>query len=135
MRILLLVVLSSVVIFSCSDSSSSENTTEVQTNNMNASIVQLDASSFRKAVTDETADIIIIDVRTPSEYSEGAIPNAINIDFLNSNFVKEVKALDRNKEVYLYCAAGGRSSKAARIMEEMGFEKILELKGGLSAYE
>ena len=130
MRLLLVLVISSVFLFSCSDKVQDENAQQAKTKTE-----QLDAAAFRSAVVDQSKDIIILDVRTPDEYAEGAIPNAINMDFLNTNFVNELKSLDKSKEVYVYCAAGGRSAKAARIMEDMGFERILELKGGLSAYQ
>ena len=130
MRLLLAIAMASLFLFSCSDKTAEEKGKTVKTKTE-----QIDAAAFRNAVSGEEEDIIILDVRTPGEYAEGALPKAVNIDFLNSNFVNQLKTLDKSKDVYVYCAAGGRSAKAARIMEDLGFERILELKGGLSAYE
>jgi rhodanese-related sulfurtransferase len=73
----------------------------------------------------------IIDVRTADEYSKGFIKNAKNINWLGDNFEVETESLDKKKSVYVYCKSGNRSSKAVRKLEELGFTKIYELKGGL----
>ena len=81
-------------------------------------------------------DPIIIDVRTPEECAEGIIPNAICIDiFKGQDFVYEVDALDKNKLVFVYCKAGGRSSQACSIMKELGFEKTFNLLGGFMHWQ
>lgn len=73
----------------------------------------------------------IIDVRTPSEYAIGHIKNAVNIDWLSDTFEPKTESLDKKKSVYVYCKSGNRSSKAVKKLEELGFTKILELKGGI----
>ena len=73
----------------------------------------------------------IIDVRTPEEYSAGFIKNAKNINWLGDNFEVEAKSLDKKKPVYVYCKSGNRSNKAVKKLEELGFSKIYELKGGI----
>jgi rhodanese-related sulfurtransferase len=74
---------------------------------------------------------VIIDVRTQEECNEGIIPNAINIDiFKGQGFIYEVDELDKNKNYYVYCKAGGRSAQACSIMNELGFENTYNLMGG-----
>lgn len=74
---------------------------------------------------------VILDVRTAEECSEGIIPGAINIDiFKGQGFVYEVDALEKTKNYYVYCKAGGRSSQACNIMNQLGFEKTFNLMGG-----
>ena len=80
-------------------------------------------------------DILLIDVRTPGEYASGHIENSVNIDFRAGNFKELLGELDTNQEVYVYCKMGGRSGSAAKIMEEMGFKKIYDLKGGIMEWE
>jgi len=80
-------------------------------------------------------DIVLIDVRTPQEYASGHIENSINIDFRGSNFKNLIGELDKNQDVYVYCKVGGRSAGAARLMEDMGFNKIYDLKGGINKWE
>ncbi|MUP47438.1 rhodanese-like domain-containing protein [Gramella sp. BOM4] len=80
-------------------------------------------------------EVQLLDVRTPEEFKQGAIENAINLDFFSrSTFLKGLEKLDKSKPVYVYCHSGGRSQKAARIMKEMGFTRIFDLKGGYSNY-
>ncbi|MFC5684082.1 rhodanese-like domain-containing protein [Flavobacterium sp. MAHUQ-51] len=72
----------------------------------------------------------LLDVRTPTEYTEGHIDNALNIDWQGSHFEHEVQKLDKNKAVYVYCRSGKRSLKASEKLAELGFKKIYNLDGG-----
>lgn len=82
------------------------------------------------------ADALLIDVRTPEECAEGIIPNAICIDiFKGQGFIYEVDVLDKSKNVYVYCKAGGRSAQACGIMNQLGFEKTYNLVGGFMQWE
>lgn len=72
----------------------------------------------------------LIDVRTPGEFSEGALANAKNIDWNGENFETEAAKLDKSKPVFVYCLAGGRSKKAANKLHEMGFTQVYDMEGG-----
>jgi len=72
----------------------------------------------------------LIDVRTPDEFAAGYIENAVNIDFNAPNFNTQISTLDKEQPLLIYCAAGGRSAKAAALMESLGFKKVYELQGG-----
>ncbi len=80
-------------------------------------------------------EILLIDVRTPEEYGSGHIENSINIDISSDNFKDKIAKLGTDQEVYVYCLKGGRSGKAAKMMRDMGFEKIYDLKGGILQWE
>lgn len=80
------------------------------------------------------SELQLIDVRTPEEYSQGSILDAVNIDYLNPSFSESIAALDKSKPVYLFCRSGNRSQKAAAIMAEMGFSEIYDLKDGYQAW-
>ena len=80
-------------------------------------------------------EILLIDVRTPEEYSAGHIENSVNIDIKSDNFSSLIDELDREQEVYVYCKIGGRSNYAAKKMKEMGFKKIYDLDGGIKQWE
>ena len=71
----------------------------------------------------------IIDVRTPSEFWEGHIDNAINIDFKSNLFINEISKLDKSKTYLIYCRSGNRSSKAALIMDSLDLKKQSTWKG------
>ena len=79
-------------------------------------------------------EIILLDVRTPEEIAAGKIDNAIEIDYKAPDFKDKLAALDKNKEYIVYCAVGGRSSKAVSIMQSLGFGKSYNLLGGYTAW-
>ena len=66
---------------------------------------------------------LIVDVRTPSEFSFGAYPGAINVglDELAAR-ASEFGGLDR--EIIVYCASGARSSYAQRVLEQKGYKNV-----------
>jgi rhodanese-related sulfurtransferase len=86
-----------------------------------------------KSQNDENA--IIIDVRTDEEWNEGIIPNAIKNDVLKGTFVDNLAQLDKNKNYYVYCKAGGRSAKACEIMNDLGFKNTYNLVGGFMQWQ
>jgi len=77
----------------------------------------------------------LIDVRTAEEYSVSHLKNAQNICVTDNDFRDKVAGLDKNKPVYVYCKSGNRSGKAAKILMEMGFEKVYDLQGGITSWE
>jgi rhodanese-related sulfurtransferase len=83
----------------------------------------------------DTNNIVVLDVRTKAENREGRIPGSVMLDFNSDNFEKEVAKLDKNKTYLVHCAAGGRSSRACKKMEQLGFKKLYNLEGGMGAWE
>ena len=87
-----------------------------------------------KLINDTNA--IVLDVRTEAEVNEGIIPNAIHIDiYKGQGFINEVEQLDKTKNYYVYCKAGGRSGQACAIMNQLGFENAYNLMGGFSQWK
>ena len=83
-----------------------------------------------------TKEIQLLDVRTPQEYQQGFIEGTTLINFFDSNFVTKVSAsFDKNKPLYIYCAVGGRSNKAARKLIAVGFDSVYDLKGGFTKWK
>lgn len=81
------------------------------------------------------AQNVLLDVRTPKEFAEGHIPNAINVDVNSEGFDTEIQKLDKEKTYYVYCQAGTRSSKASSRLLRNGFKNIVNLKDGYSSYK
>lgn len=80
---------------------------------------------------EQDSNAVIIDVRTHEEWEEGIIPNAILIDiYQGQGFIYKIDELDKSKNYYVYCKAGGRSAQACSIMNQLGFEKTYNLIGG-----
>jgi rhodanese-related sulfurtransferase len=88
----------------------------------------LTQKEFKEQISSKKVQLI--DVRTPEEYNNGYIKNAKNINYNSAEFKKEVEKLDKTKAVYVYCQAGGRSASAAKVLIQMGFTKVFDLKGG-----
>jgi len=74
----------------------------------------------------------IVDIRTPQEYRQGHIKNAVNINLFDRNFLEEVGKLDKTKPVFIYCRTGNRTSSASKKMVKLGFQQVYDLKGGIS---
>lgn len=78
------------------------------------------------------SNAVILDVRTEDEWNDGYIPNAINIDiYKGQGFIYEIDQLDKSRNYYVYCKAGGRSEQACNIMNQLGFENTYNLLGGM----
>lgn len=94
---------------------------------------RLNVEQFKKAIEDPSVQIL--DVRTPKEFMEGHIPNAKNLNVLDtSNFKLQIQKLNPEKPIYLYCRSGKRSLTALRILEKKGFINAFDLKGGYIAW-
>ena len=76
---------------------------------------------------------VIIDVRTPEEFTDGHLENAINIDIYNPAFETEVAALDADRTYVVYCRSGQRSGNALAFMRSIGIENVTNLGGVLDA--
>lgn len=104
-----------------------------QTEQANIIFEKIDGQTFNKDITTK-ADIQLVDVRTPREFEQGHIPNALNYNINGAAFDLQMAQLDPNKPVYVYCAVGGRSGKAANYLKSKGFTAIYDLKGGMGAW-
>lgn len=81
----------------------------------------------------ELDQAILLDVRTPGEYNSGHLENAVNIDWQSNDFRERVVMIPRDKTVYVYCQKGGRSAKAAGVLDSLGY-KVIDLTGGYEQY-
>ena len=93
----------------------------------------ISVEEFKTMVLDK--DVQLVDVRTQDEYNDGYIDDAINIDYYEEDtFIQKFDQLDKNKPIYIYCRSGNRSQKAGKILQELGFKEIIDLKGGYDAW-
>ncbi|MBG3875700.1 rhodanese-like domain-containing protein [Desulfovibrio oxamicus] len=77
---------------------------------------------------------MVLDVRTPGEFSEGHLQGARNIDFTSPEFRDRVRSLNRNRTYLVYCRSGNRSGKALEVFRELGFASVLHMDGGTLAW-
>lgn len=79
-------------------------------------------------------DFVILDVRTISEFINGHIEGALNIDVNLPSFREEMGKLNKNDTYLVYCRTGNRSRTALRIMEELGFTHIYHMSNGITEW-
>jgi rhodanese-related sulfurtransferase len=95
---------------------------------------QVFGGDFKKHLEEAqaTKGSFIIDVREPNEYANGHIQGALNIPLGNIESIKgQIPALDA--PIFVYCASGARSNKAANWLKQAGYTKV-ENMGGLMSY-
>ena len=85
-----------------------------------------------RTLIDDKQDLVILDVRTASEYEDGHIEGAVNIP------VQELSArfdeLSREDELLVYCRTGNRSAQAVDILQDVGFTKIYHMDAGITGW-
>jgi rhodanese-related sulfurtransferase len=92
-----------------------------------------DVNGFAELIAD--TNVVVLDVRTASEFAEGHIKRAINIDYQQSDFVEKAKTtLTQERKIAVYCRSGRRSAGAAGLLGEEGY-KLVNLKGGIIAWK
>jgi rhodanese-related sulfurtransferase len=96
----------------------------------NKEVKSVSTDEFLKIANDP--GIVILDVRTESEYSQGHMPNSVLLDYHDENFREKINALDKTKPYYVYCKSGSRSSRAVKIMNELGFRNAYNITGGIT---
>ena len=75
----------------------------------------------------------LIDVRTPSEHDQKSIKGSLSIPL--NHLSERAQELPRDRPVLVYCAGGYRSSIAASLLQQKGFEHVTEIAGGMAAWE
>jgi molybdopterin/thiamine biosynthesis adenylyltransferase/rhodanese-related sulfurtransferase len=80
-------------------------------------------------------DVLVLDVREPDEYDQGALPNVLHIPRGHLEAQIEGKATDRDQEIVVYCAGGVRSAFAAKTLQELGYTNVLSMIGGFGRWK
>lgn len=85
-----------------------------------------------KELLENDDNAVIIDIRTPDEWREGIIKNAILMNINDpQSFMDGVDNLDKEKNYFLYCRSGNRSLQACQILESVGVVTTYNLLGGI----
>jgi rhodanese-related sulfurtransferase len=79
----------------------------------------------------DNPDFVILDVRTPGEFSAERLENAINLDYRSNAFRNDLENLNRNKVYLIYCRTGVRSGSALDIMKGLNFTEVYNMSGGI----
>ncbi|MCX6852227.1 MAG: rhodanese-like domain-containing protein [Verrucomicrobia bacterium] len=103
--------------------------------------LMLAADPAKHVKADEAAKIIadgkvaVIDVRTPDEFKDGHIKGAKNIDIMATDFEAQLGKLDKTQPTLVHCQAGGRSTRALKVFEKLGFTNLIHLDEGFGGWE
>lgn len=95
-------------------------------------ITNMNSSDFSNKI--QEPGVVVLDVRTPSEFAQGHISGAMNIDVEAASFNSEIAKLDKTKTYAVYCHSGRRSAIATTAMAGAGFEHIFNLQNGLTEW-
>src|SRR2546423_3307520 len=100
----------------------------------NATVPRIQATDLRRLCTE--ANVLIVDVRdAPELAASGKVKGAVNVSRGMLEFRADPESpyhdprFDRNRTVILYCASGGRSALAGKVLKDMGYEKVFNLGG------
>ncbi len=82
--------------------------------------------------TKERGNILVIDVRTPEEYTTVRIPGVVSMPL--DEIEKHLENLRRYDTVYIHCQSGNRSQRACANLEDLGIENAVNVTGGLNEW-
>jgi rhodanese-related sulfurtransferase len=74
----------------------------------------------------------VVDVREPDEFVAGHIAGAELVPL--GGIERAAKTWNREQEIVVVCRSGGRSGRAAKILTDLGFTRILNMAGGMLAW-
>jgi rhodanese-related sulfurtransferase len=88
-----------------------------------------------RELIDSTSNLIIVDVREPSEYCDDRhIPGALNYPWNSGVLRARYRELSPNYPILFVCRSGGRSNSAANFLDSKGFPMVYDMLGGMSAW-
>ena len=93
----------------------------------------IDTEGLKSKAQEE--NVFVVDVSTKAEVNAGYIAEAdyfFNVQ--GSDFADQIAGLDKYATYIVYCRSGVRSTSALNYMEQQGFTKLYELKGGILNY-
>ena len=93
----------------------------------------VNSSEFSTLIT--SGEGIVLDVRTPQEYSQGHIDNSTLISTNDPKFIEKVSLLKKDKPIYIYCLTGSRSYAVANFLTKNGYSKIYNLRRGIIEWQ
>lgn len=119
----------------CSDDagSSASKTTQSVAASTPAAFSEVDPQAFAAALA--VPGTVVLDVRTPQEFADGHLPNAVNLDIENATFDTQLAALSTASTYAVYCRSGNRSGAALEKMRAAGFTSAFHLGGGIGAWQ
>jgi rhodanese-related sulfurtransferase len=89
-----------------------------------------------------SGDAVLVDLREPDELAtNGKIPGSVNVPRGMLEFRADPSSayhqdpFDPSRRVIVHCASGGRSALAAATLQDMGYQRVAHLEGGITAWK
>lgn len=121
----------------CGENPSIFSTTSTETTNdpscamMNPNIPTMTVRTLSGRIA-HGEDLFILDVRQPEEYEESSIPGSVLIPL--AELRERLDEVPRDREIIVHCKAGGRSARALKLLQEEGFDNVINVDGGMDAW-
>lgn len=104
-----------------------------------AGIENLVPSDFAKEMGKD--GVLLVDVREPTETGQEVIPGALLAPrgmlefYADPTTTYHLDDFDRDRRILIYCSAGSRSALSTRTLQELGYENVAHLDGGIKAWK
>jgi len=92
------------------------------------------ADDAQELLADAPVGLVVLDIRTPQEFTGGHIAGAVNLDFYEPDFAASLDELAKDLPYFVYCNSGNRSATAIETMKDLGFAEVYELDGGIVSW-
>lgn len=96
-------------------------------------VEEADVQATSAALADDAAGAVLVDVREPHEWRAGRARGARHVPL--GQLPDELDRLPRTAPIYLICRSGNRSHTAAAYLKRAGFERPINVRGGMLAWE
>jgi len=100
------------------------------------SIVELSPMDFHDK-TNQKLEGVLLDIRDPAKFNEGALWGAVNLSYLDPNFetaIDQLASAINKKPVFIYCQNGASSNRVAKLLSSKGIQEIYIMSGGYQAW-
>jgi molybdopterin/thiamine biosynthesis adenylyltransferase/rhodanese-related sulfurtransferase len=102
-------------------------------NQTKAKIREVDTAAAEDRIA--AAEPVVLDVREPDEYEQGALPGAVHIPRGHLESQVESRLPNKEAEVLVYCAGGARSAFAADTLQQLGYTNVVSVAGGFNKWK
>ena len=96
-------------------------------------ITEIDTAEAQRRI--DAGGVVVLDVREPDEYEQGALPAVLHIPRGHLEAQIEGRIVDKESPVLVYCAGGVRSAFAARTLQELGYTDVVSVAGGFGKWK
>ena len=91
-------------------------------------------NELKDSISETERELVLLDVRTQSEYDSGLIKNAINISHEKILESPELLAEYKDNQIVVFCRSGVRAGKVIQLLESLGFDDIIDIDGDMLAW-